>query len=61
VISLRTPVECIAIMNQESITPLKVRYEVNDESQVIKVEKILLRDKKTVFPTMNQPRSIEHV
>jgi hypothetical protein len=55
----RKPVECIVIMNHNKITPLRVRYEVNDESVVVKVDRIMQTDKKTVMPSMNNPRSSE--
>lgn len=56
----RIPVECIAVMNSKEIKPLRVRYETNDGKQVVNVDKILVKDKKTVFPTMNRPKSTEY-
>lgn len=56
----RIPVECIAIMNHKEITPLKVRYEVDEERIVVKVDRILQRDKKATMPNMNQLRSTEY-
>ena len=56
----RVPVECIAIMNHKAIKPLRVRYEVDDESIVVNVDKIFVSDKKNVMPNMNQIRSTEY-
>lgn len=56
----RIPVECIVIMNQKQITPLKVRYEVNEERVVIKVDRILQRDKKVSMANMDHLRSTEY-
>lgn len=59
--SIRIPVECIAIMNHKEIRPLRIRYEVKDESIVVKIDRILQRDKKNVRQNMNQSLSIEHM
>jgi len=56
----RIPVECIVKMSHKEITPLRVRYESNEERIVINVDRILQRDKKVVMPNMNQPRSTEY-
>lgn len=56
----RIPVECIAVMSHKEITPLKVRYEVSDARIVVKVDRILQRNKRTVMPNMNQIRSTEY-
>jgi hypothetical protein len=54
------PVQCITIMKHDQITPIRVKYEIQDESHVVKVDRILARDKKKVFANMNQPQSIEY-
>ncbi|HYE80896.1 MAG TPA: hypothetical protein VEG39_01880 [Clostridia bacterium] len=51
----RIPVECIVTMNHQEITPIKVRYENNDERVVIKIDRILKRDKKSTMPYMDHP------
>lgn len=56
----RIPVECIALMNPNEIRPLRVRYEVKDRKQVVRVDRIIQKDKDTVFATMNKPRSTEY-
>jgi hypothetical protein len=47
-------------MNHKEITPLKVRYEVSEERIIVKVDRILQRNKRIVMPNMNQIRSIEY-
>jgi hypothetical protein len=56
----KVPVECITVMNNKEITPLRIRFEDDAGAHVVKIDRILQRDKKTVFPTMNKPRSTEH-
>lgn len=56
----RISVECIAQMNHKEITPVKVRYEHNDERVIIKIDKILQRDKKSTMPYMDHPRTTEY-
>jgi hypothetical protein len=53
-------VECITVMNHKEITPMRVRYEDDEGAHVIKVEKILVRNKKPVMPSMSNPRSTEY-
>lgn len=47
-------------MNHKEITPVKVRYEVNDESVIIKVDRTLRRDKKSTMPYMDHPSTTEY-
>lgn len=56
----KIPVECIAESSLEGVfTPIKVRFFNQDESNVLKIDKVLLRDKKTIFADNNRPRGTE--
>jgi hypothetical protein len=55
----RIEVECIADMRPDYIRPLRIRYEDNEGAHVIKIDKIVGKDAKKVFATMNTPASIE--
>ena len=56
----KIPIECIAEMKPNNIKPMRIRYEDDEGAHVVKVDRILKRDKKTIMPNMNQLRSIEY-
>lgn len=57
----RIPVECIVEMKPDGMKPMRIRYEDEDVTHVVKVYRILQRNKKLAMPTMNQFRSTEYI